>query len=444
MFKKNRQLLGGLFLALIMPLMSYGYHSSIYSNSQYFASVKADKADARYKVGETGVFEIVLSAGGKPAAGSSWSYEMVQDGLNSLAKGELKLVDGRMTMTFKCDKPSFFRLIVSPPAGETNWPTMLGGAACEPEKITPSMPKPDDFDAFWNGKKALLDAMTNQPVLTPAPEFTDDKIETFALILENINGSHVYGWFAKPKGAGPFPAFLHLNPAVVGSISPQVAVRYAKMGAMALDINPHDLPNGKPAQFYKDAERGPVHYYFWIGREDRETSYFLRMFCGDYQAAQYLAKRSDWDRKHLLVNGYSMGGGQAFATAYLCTQVTAFAASVPALCDHTAREAGRIPGWYKMVNYEDGKPNPKHLKTARYFDGVNFAYTIRAKALVAAGFIDGTCPPGSVYAAYNALQCDKQMADLTIFGHIDSFGDALNGFLKTNLFGMAASTNSGR
>jgi len=431
MLKKNKQVICGLFLALVMPVLSYGYHCSIYSNSQYSVSVTADKTNALYKVGETGEFEIVLSANGNQAISNSWSYTMVQDGLNSLAKGELKLVDGRMKVAFKCDKPSFYLLTVRPPAGETNCPAIEGGAACEPDKLTPSMPKPDDFDAFWNGKKALLDSMTNQPVLTPAAEFSDDKIETFALCLENINGSHVYGWFSKPKGAGPFPAFLHLNPAVVGSIRPDVVVKYAKMGAMALDINPHDLQNGQPDSYYQEAAKGRLNCYFWIGRDDRETSYFLRMFCGCYRAAKYLAGRSEWNQKHLLVNGYSMGGGQAFATAYLCTQVTAFAAAVPALCDHTAREVGRIPGWYKMVTYENGKADQKKLNTSRYFDGVNFAYTIRAKALVSAGFIDGTCPPGSVYAAYNALKCDKQMIDLPTYGHINSFSNPNYPFIKT-------------
>jgi cephalosporin-C deacetylase len=90
--------------------------------------------------------------------------------------------------------------------------------------------------------------------------------------------------------------------------------------------------------------------------------------------------------------------------------VTFFAAGVPAMCDHTGAVAGRVTGWPKLVpNGADGKPEAKVLEAARYYDAVNFATRAKAAGIVTVGFIDPTCPPTSVYAAYNAFKGKKEI-----------------------------------
>jgi len=80
------------------------------------------------------------------------------------------------------------------------------------------------------------------------------------------------------------------------------------------------------------------------------------------------------------------------------------------MCDHTGAVVGRISGWPKLVpNAPDGKPDPKVVEVSRYYDAVNFAARTRASAFVSVGFIDVTCPPTSVYAAYNALRVPKEI-----------------------------------
>jgi len=83
---------------------------------------------------------------------------------------------------------------------------------------------------------------------------------------------------------------------------------------------------------------------------------------------------------------------------------------VPAMCDHTGAAVGRISGWPKLVpNGADGKPDAKVLEAARYYDATNFATRTKAAGIVTVGFIDTTCPPTSVYAAYNALKSRKEI-----------------------------------
>ena len=80
------------------------------------------------------------------------------------------------------------------------------------------------------------------------------------------------------------------------------------------------------------------------------------------------------------------------------------------MCDHTGAAVGRVSGWPKLVPLgPDGKPDPKVLEAARYYDAMNFATRTKAAGILTVGFIDTTCPPTSVYAAFNALRAKKEI-----------------------------------
>ncbi|MDD2710871.1 MAG: acetylxylan esterase [Verrucomicrobiae bacterium] len=435
--------LAGLMLAFAWPQSGMS-NTAPSPATNYTMVIQTDRSDALYKVGEKVTFKVILEINRKPADATKVRYEMIQDGIKEAGKGELEIVSGKGSVSWEWKQPSFILLKVLPPIEKTDAKPTLAGAGCEPEKIAPSMPKPDDFDSFWNAKKTLADALPKEPSLTPIAALTDNQIETHVMVMDNINGAKIRGFFAKPAGNGPFPAILLVYPAGVYSIKPADVAAYARRGAMAVNINPHDIENEKPDQYYNNLRSGALKDYQLMGRDDRETCYFLRMFCACYRAAQYLASRTEWDGRHLVVHGSSMGGGQAIAAAALCPKVTAFASNVPALCDHTGREAGRAAGWPRIVNYTDDKADPKQLNAARYFDCVNFAPTIQARALVSAGFIDTTCPPSSVYAAFNALKCEKNMLNTPRHGHVTSsdWNNTRDPFISRELGEKPKSTGS--
>jgi cephalosporin-C deacetylase-like acetyl esterase len=186
--------------------------------------------------------------------------------------------------------------------------------------------------------------------------------------------------------------------------------RWAREGFLALDINAHGIPNGKPDPFYEALANGDLKGYPARGRESRDTVYFLGMFLRVMRAIDFLTAQPEWDGRTLVVHGSSQGGAQSFVAAGLDSRVTFIAAGLPAMCDHTGAAAGRISGWPKLVpNGADGKPDPTVLEAARYYDAMNFATRTRAAGIVTVGFIDTTCPPTSVYAAYNALKGKKEI-----------------------------------
>jgi hypothetical protein len=61
--------------------------------------------------------------------------------------------------------------------------------------------------------------------------------------------------------------------------------------------------------------------------------------------------------------------------------------------------------------------DPEKLKMSGYFDVVNFARSITCPIIFSVGFIDTTCSPSSVYAAYNTIFSPKMIFDEPAMGH---------------------------
>jgi cephalosporin-C deacetylase len=169
------------------------------------------------------------------------------------------------------------------------------------------------------------------------------------------------------------------------------------------------LPNGKPEGFYANLARTELRDYRNRGRESRETVYFLAMFLRLVRAIDFLTAQPEWNGRTLIVHGSSQGGAQSVVAAGLDPRVTFFAAGVPAMCDHTGVAAGRPNGWPQFLANPPAQPAANVLEAIRYYDAVNFASRAHCAGIITVGFIDTTCPPTSVYAAYNALLGQKEI-----------------------------------
>jgi cephalosporin-C deacetylase-like acetyl esterase len=374
-----------------------------------------------------GMYELHERVGwtvGVPAgqtAGGTYTYTVKRDGLAVIGSGTLDLSSGHATIVTSLDQPGMLLVEVRPPAGTTGFHgasksevgRVLLGAAVAPRQIKPSDRRPPDFDAFWAAELSRLDSIPLDTVLTPG-ESGRPGVEFFTIKMNNVGGAHVYGQLARPAGAekGTLPALLILQWASPPyPLQRQWVTDYAARGWLVLDVEPHDVPADMPQAFY-DALPQLIKNYRLIGRHSRDESYFLPMYLGDYRAAEYLASRADWNGKTLVVMGTSMGGQQGFALAGLDTLVTALIAHVPAGCDWLGPLHGRA-GPYPNWDVE----RPEVGRAAAYFDAVNFAPRIRARALVSMGFIDETSPPAGIWAAFNQLTGPKEAVPMVESPH---------------------------
>lgn len=381
-------------------------------------TAQADRKDALYQRGETVTFIVKLADKGQPLDGEI-EWVLTKDGLPLQKAGTAKITAGEARVTGTLSEPGFLQLRVTYAKDKTKL-TALAGAGIEPSAIAPSAPPPADFAAFWEAKKKLVAAVPLRPTLTPAVSGADG-VDAFDVQIPAV-GAPVSGYFARPKGAKPrsLPAILTVHGAGVRSAVLAGPVGWAGEGVLAMDINAHGLPNGMGKAFYDALAAGELKDYRTRGRESRDTIYFLGMFQRLVRAIDFLTAQPEWDGRTLIVSGSSQGGYQAIAAAGIDSRVSYFVAGVPAGCDHTGALAGRIAGWPKFIPTGDKDTKPQVVEAVGYYDCVNFARQAKAPGFFTVGFIDTTCPPTSVYAAYNALPSQKEIFDDIAAGHTNT------------------------
>jgi len=264
------------------------------------------------------------------------------------------------------------------------------GAAVAPAKLGLSTPRPDDFDAFWDGKLAAQAKIPINPVLTPvATDVPGVELSMFEL---DALGSKAHGYVAKPSREGKFPAVIQLQYAGVYALNSRGAAQRASEGWLMINVDSHDKLPSDPAG---NIPRG----YQAVGNTDREQSYFLNMYLRDSRALDYLLTREDWDGKTIVLTGGSMGGQQSLVLAGLRPRnITAALVCVPAGADSNGDLHGRKAGY---PNWASDKPEV--MKTALYFDTANFTSRIKAPVMAGMGFIDTISPPAGVWTALNQI-----------------------------------------
>jgi len=379
------------------------------SSANYSLTVSASRPGAIYRTGEPVTFQVQLLLDQQPVKDAKVRWTTSKDGVQPKRSGQLKLTDGLGTISGNLREPGFLQCQVTFQTPARSNLTAVAGAGVDPLEIKPSLPIPDDFDAFWAEQKAKLANVPANPKLLRVK--SRPSLEVYDVRLDCV-GVPVSGYFVKPKDAKPksLPAILTVQGAGVRSSNRGGTVEWAMKGFLAMDINAHGIANDQSEKFYNDLAEGELKDYPLRGRDSRETIYFLGMFLREIRAIDFLTAQPEWDGRTLVVFGGSQGGAQAFAAAGLDPRVTFFAALVPAMCDHTGMVVGRAGGWPQLVPIgPDGKPDAKVLEAARYYDSVNFASRVKAPGIVTVGFIDPTCPPTTVYAAYNALRVPKEI-----------------------------------
>ncbi|WP_432798731.1 acetylxylan esterase [Poriferisphaera sp. WC338] len=390
-----------------------------------------DREDAIYKQGEPATFTIRLhNPNNTPAIGESFNYNITQDGHHTIESGKHTVDSKPLVLTATLDKPGIIRLELAYTPKDKSQKKLFKrvAAAFDPHLITASLPEPDDFKAFWAAKRKLVEETPLNAKLTPVKN-SNQTIEIFDVQADTpsyFNGKQIplSGYFARPKNAKPksLPAIITPHSAGVRSSNVNNTIKWSTQNFLIIDFNAHGLPNGKPHAFYQDQNKTTLKSYPAKGKTDRDQSYFTNMLIRQLAALKFIKSQPEWDGKTLIVLGSSQGGGQAFAAAGVDPDITMMCASVPAMSDHTAYEAGRMVGWPRLLGWTSPKTKDetykKTLEASRYVDAVNFARHIKAKAIVSVGLIDHVCCPSSVYAAFNTIpHKNKTLHAIPDMGH---------------------------
>jgi len=365
---------------------------------------------------ETGIYDLGETVGwtvtpGPAAPTYAYKWTVRRNNAVVLKEGKLNLASGKDTIEIVGDQPEMIYVAVeayeelNPGAGAPagGAPRFVGGntgrntglyavgAAVAPTKIGLAAPRPADFDAFWEAKLAAQASTPINAVLTPVD--TDIAGVQMNMFQLDALGSKAHGYVARPAREGKFPAVIQLQYAGVYALNAAAVARRAAEGWLMIDVDSHDKLPSDPSG---TVPRG----YQAVGNTDRETSYFLNMYLRDSRVLDYLLTRSDWDGKTIVLTGGSMGGQQSLVLAGLRPEkISAVLVCVPAGADSNGDLHGRKAGYPNWPS-----DNPDVMRTALYFDTVNFASRITAPVMAGMGFIDTISPPAGVWTALNQIR----------------------------------------
>ena len=368
--------------------------------------VLPDRDAPVYQCGETVTFSIKATQDGKPLTKGNVTVVLTLDGAKRISQQIATLGEEPATVTATREEPGFLSCDVSMHRDSRNGHTVV---AFEPEHMKPAAIMPEDFDEFWAAGRKRIDAIPMDLQLTPLPEYSNAQQESFKISLANIDNTRIYGYLSVPKGRkGPFPAIVSVPGVGVGEPSGPNR-EYAAAGSLSLYMGVHTHDLGLPREEYDKLRAGPLAAYSHIGAPDLEEFFFRRAILGIDRAVRYVTSRPDWDGKHLVYHGTSQGGGMGLILAGLNPSFTAAAVNVPSLCEYNAQRLGRGSNGVQLLVHAPEAQKGQYAKMADYFDAVNFARKIRCPVIMSVGYFDTSCPPWTVYPAYNVIEAPKRM-----------------------------------
>ncbi|MCU1570539.1 MAG: acetylxylan esterase [Naasia sp.] len=305
----------------------------------------------------------------------------------------------------------------------------------EPElrRYRSSQKDPEDFDSFWASTLEESRGFDLALQVVPA-ESPLTAIDVYDVTFGGYLGQPVKGWLRVPAGAaGPLPTVVQYVGYGGGRGRAEESLLWAASGYAHFQMDTRGQGSVWSAGATADvAGTGPqVPGFMTRGIESRETYYYRRLFTDAARAVDAARAMDAVDASRIAVLGTSQGGGMALAVSALVPDIQAVIAYVPFLCDFpratviTDHELYREISRYLAVHREKFD---QVQETLSYFDGVNFARRGVAPARFSAALMDLTCPPSTVFGAYNAYGGPKS---ITVWPHNGHEGGEIDDDLRT-------------
>ncbi|MBX9245021.1 acetylxylan esterase [Actinotalea ferrariae] len=270
-----------------------------------------------------------------------------------------------------------------------------------------ALDEPEDLDAFWD--RTLAEARQHELGLRL------EQVETGLALVEvqdvtfaGFDGQPVKGWLTRPAGADDgLPVVVEYLGYGGGRGLPHERLTWAAAGYahLVMDTRGQGSSWGSGGDTPDLGGSGPAAPGVMTrGILDPEQHYYRRLLTDAVRAVDAARALPGVDASRVAVTGISQGGGMTLAVAGLVPDVAAAMPDVPFLCDF--RRATSITDDYpygEVVRYlsvHRGHADTA-FRTLSYFDGVHLARRARADALFSVALRDTTCPPSTVYSAFN-------------------------------------------
>ena len=278
----------------------------------------------------------------------------------------------------------------------------------ELERYIPARKEPADFDRFW---RATLDEANRhqRDAIFTVVEAPLDFVDVFDVSFSGYRGEIIKAWLLLPRsrnkalpcvvefvgygGGRGFP-MEHLDWVNAGFAHFVMDTR--GQGSSWSQSDTADIePEGSNSQYPGFMTRGILN---------PDTYYYRRLMTDAVRAVETIRDHPAVDEKRVAVTGASQGGGVTIAVAGLLPEIPVVMPDVPFLCHfHRAVQIVDTYPYQEIVNYcrVHRDKTDRVFQTLSYFDGMNFAVRAKGRALFSTALMDDTCPPSTVFAAYN-------------------------------------------
>jgi cephalosporin-C deacetylase-like acetyl esterase len=337
-------------------------------------------------------------------------YELGPEFFPTTEQKDVVLKDGKTTLKGTMKDPGLLRCRVVAKVDGRNYEGMAG-ALYESEKIVPVSDEPKDFDAFWAGAIEAARKTPLNPTKVLLPEKCTATQDVYEISFQNSGFARVYGILMTPKKPGKYPAILQVPGA---GVRPYNGANYGD-DVITLEIGVHGISVTMAQSVYTTLYAGALNGYWGFSKNNKDQFYYKRVYVGCVRAVDYIFSLPEFDGTTIGVSGGSQGGALSIATAALDSRIKFLAPIHPALCDLGGFLKKRAGGWPHYFRY--AKPESGEVETLSYYDIANFARRVKVPGLYSWGLNDVTCPPTSMYAAYNMITAPKELTLYTDSGH---------------------------
>lgn len=296
--------------------------------------------------------------------------------------------------------------------------TLFDLPLAELESYRPILREPDGLEAFWaetiNAATAAARPATFTRVDSP---FT--LVDSYDVTFSGYGGDSVKAWLHVPAGAtGPLPTVVTFAGYSGGRGLSHQWVDYALAGYAHFAMDTRGQGYGGAVSHTPDphveAGLNQAAGFMTRGILDKNAYYYRRVYTDAVRAVEAATEFEFVDASRVVVAGVSQGGGIAIAAAALSPRPIGALVDVPFLCHfERALTITNNDPYQEIVRYL--KRNRGDVTTAyetlSYFDGAVLASRADIPALFSVALMDQTCPPSTVYAAFNRWDSeDKRIA----------------------------------
>lgn len=292
----------------------------------------------------------------------------------------------------------------------------------------PEQPAPDDFDEFW--LKTLAEAREHDLAARFEPvDLPLTGVRVLDVTFAGFGGHPVKGWLVLPAGARePLPVVVEYIGYGGGRGLPHMHLLWAAAGFAHFVMDNRGQGSGGWAQgdTPDPVGSGPAYAgYLTRGIEDPHDYFYRRVFTDAVRAVEAARSHPLVNPSRVAVAGGSQGGGIAIAVSGLVPDVAAAMPDVPFLCDYPrAATLTNNPPYKEIGLYLKSRRlgADRVFRTLSYFDGVHFAARAQAPALFSVALEDQTCPPSTVFAAFNAYAGQDKRIEVYEFNEHEGGG----------------------